>query len=108
MGKTARQLKELCTQHGIPTFKIVAYVVERNCSELELELQGRGRNTRGSNKRELIGFCEQHNIETSKIVKKVKEGWEGNTKGLAQVLWERGLIDGANLKQYSLTGKKMN
>ena len=105
-GKTTRHLKELCAQHGIPTFKTVANAVERNRSELELELRGRGINTRGRNKRELIGLCEQHNIETSKIVEKIKEGWEGNPKGLAQVLWERGLIDGTNLKQYSLTGKK--
>jgi hypothetical protein len=73
---------------------------------LELELRVRGINTRGRNKRELIGLCEQHNIETSKIVEKVKEGWEGNPKGLAHVLWERGLIDGTNLKLYSLSGKK--
>jgi hypothetical protein len=78
----------------------------QNCSELELELRVRGINTRGRNKRELIGLCEQHNIETSKIVEKVKEGWEGNPKGLAHVLWERGLIDGTNLKLYSLSGKK--
>ena len=39
--------------------------------------------------------------------RKIKEGREGKArKGLLQVLWERGLIDGANFKQYSLTGKK--
>ena len=30
----------------------------------------------------------------------------GESKGLLQVLWERGLIDGNNYKQYSLTEKK--
>ena len=53
-----------------------------------------------------MGLCQEYNIETSKVVEKIKEGWEGKPKGLAQVLWERGLIDGTNLKNYSLTGKK--
>jgi len=105
-GKTAMQLKELCRQHGIQTFKTVANAVERNRSELELDLRGRGITTRGRNKRELIRLCKDHNIETSKVVERIKEGWEGKPKGLAQVLWERGLIDGTNLKDYSLTGKK--
>jgi hypothetical protein len=105
-GKTAMQLKELCRQHGIQTFKTVANTVERNRSELELDLRGRGINTRGRNKRELIRLCKDHNIETSKVVERIIEGWEGKPKGLAQVLWERGLIDGTNLKHYSLTGKK--
>jgi predicted ATPase len=73
---------------------------------LELELRERGLNTKGKNKRELVELCEQHQIAITKTVAKVKEGWEGKAKGLLQVLWERGLIDGANLKQYSLTGKK--
>ena len=34
-----------------------------------------------------------------------KEGWEGKTQGLVQVLWERGLIDHNNLQKYSLNGK---
>jgi len=69
---------------------------ERNRSELELELQGRGLNTKGTNKRELVELCEQHQIAISKTVAKVKEG---KAKGLLQVLWESGLIDVANLKQ---------
>ena len=41
-----------------------------------------------------------------KTVEKIKEELEGNTKGLMQVLRERGLIDTSNLKHFSLTGKK--
>jgi hypothetical protein len=73
---------------------------------LELELRGRGLVTKGKNKRELVQLCEQHNIAIMKTVEKIKEGWEGKTKGLLQVLWERGLIDASNVKNYSLTGKK--
>ncbi len=51
-------------------------------------------------------ICEQHQITITKNVEKIKEGWEGKPKGLLQVLWERGLIDGTNLKDYSLTGTK--
>ena len=105
-GKSTRQLKNLCTQHGIPVFKTVLNSVERNRSELELELRGKGISTMGKNKRELVELCQHHNIAIKKAVEKVKEGWEGKPKGLLQVLWERGLIDGNNLKQYSLTGKK--
>ena len=41
-----------------------------------------------------------------KECRKVREGWQGKSKGLLQVLWGRGLIDGANLNNYALTGKK--
>ena len=81
-------------------------VVERNRTELELELRGKGFSIKGKNKRELVEICINNNIAITKTVDKVKEGWEGKAKGLLQVLWERGLIDGTNIKQYSLTGKK--
>jgi hypothetical protein len=105
-GKNGRQLKDLCNQSGIPTFTTMFDSIQRNRSELELDLRGKGVTTKGKNKRELVELCGQHNITVMKTVEKVKEGWEGKAKGLLQVLWERGLIDGNNLKQYSLTGKK--
>jgi len=37
---------------------------------------------------------------------KVKEGWEGKSKGILQVLQERGFIDTLNLKQYTMDGRK--
>ena len=105
-GKNARQLRALCVQHDISTIRTVSNLLDRNRSELELELRGRGVVTKGKNKRELVQLCEQHHIAITKTVEKIKEGWVGKTKGLLQVLWERGFIDNSNLKQYSLTGKK--
>jgi hypothetical protein len=45
-------------------------------------------------------------LQSQRQSKKIKVGWEGKAKGLFQVLWEWGLIDGANFKQYPLSGKK--
>jgi hypothetical protein len=104
-GKSIRQLRGLCSQHGLLPDKSVSILLERNRSELELDLRGRGISTKGKNKRELVEICEQHRIATTKNVEKIKEGW-GKPKGLLQVLWERGLINGRNLKHYSLTGQK--
>ena len=81
-------------------------MIERNRTELELELRDRGLSIKGKNKRELVEICTNHNIAIIKTVEKIKEGWEGKAKGLLQVLWERGLIDGADIKEYSLTGKR--
>ncbi len=100
----ARQLRELCAQRGIPTIKRVSNLLERNRSDLELELKGRGVTTKGKNKRELDLLCKQHHISTMKINEKIKEG--SQAKGLLQVLWERGLIDGSKSKHYLLIGKK--
>ncbi len=69
-------------------------------------MRGKNVSTKGKNKRELVELCTFHNIEVMKTVEKIKEGWEGKAKGLLQVLWERGLIDGHKVKQYSLTGRK--
>jgi hypothetical protein len=104
--KSIRQLRSLCSQHGLPTHKSVSILLERNRSELELDLRGRGISRKEKNKRELVEICEQHQITITKNVEKIKEGWAGKPKGLLQVLWEQGLIDGTNLKDYSLTGKK--
>ena len=105
-GKSIRQLRNLCTQHGLLTHRTVAIVHERNRSELEISLKGRGISTKGKNKRELVVLCKQNQIAVTKNAERIKEGWEGKPKGLLQVLWERGLIDGNNLKRYALTGKK--
>ncbi len=73
-GKSTRQLKDLCAQHGIPTFKTVMNSIERNRSELEIELRGKNVSTNGKNKRELVELCTFHNIEVTKTVEKIKEG----------------------------------
>jgi hypothetical protein len=102
----ARQLRDLCAQHQIPVSRRVENIIERNRSELEVELCSKGISIKGKNKRELADLCTANNIPCNRIAEKVKEGWVGKPKGLLQVLWERGIIDGTNVKQYSLTGKK--
>jgi hypothetical protein len=73
-GKSIRQLRALCTQHGIATHKLILMLIERNRSEVELELQGRGINTKGKNNREIDEMCKQHHIEMAKNEDKIKEG----------------------------------
>jgi hypothetical protein len=100
-GKNMRQLKDLCVDHGILTFKSVLNSVERNRAELELSLRGKGIGTQGKNERELVELCERHSIAITKTAEKIRERWEGKLKGLLQILWERGLMDGNNEKHYS-------
>jgi hypothetical protein len=80
--------------------------LQRNKSELIADLQGKSINTKGFNKKELVKLCEKNDIVTIIEVDNITEGWEGKAKGLVQVLWERGLIDGNKLSKYSLDGKK--
>ena len=50
-----------------------------------------------------------HGIAIEHISNKVIEGWEGKSKGLLQVLWERGWINNENNKAYhyyTLAGRK--
>ncbi|KAI2514150.1 hypothetical protein MHU86_43 [Fragilaria crotonensis] len=79
-GKSIRQLRSLCTQHGLSMHKSVSNLLEQNRSELEMELRGRGVSTKGKNKRELIEICKQHRIAITKNVENIKEGWEGKPK----------------------------
>ena len=58
-------------------------------------------------KSDLVQRCKTHvpPIPTTKEIPKVtREGWYGKAKGLLQVLWERGYIDGDNLKMYTMHG----
>jgi hypothetical protein len=80
-GKNTRQLKDLCARHGIQTFKTATNSIERNRSELELDLRGgRGVGTKGKNKRELIELCRQHNISIIKTVDKSRKDGKENRK----------------------------
>jgi hypothetical protein len=48
-------------------------------------------------------------IPLCKEIQKIEEGWEGKAKGLFQVLWERGFIQGTDVNTfwlYTLKGKK--
>ena len=52
-------------------------------------------------------MCVAHNIPTKYTETEVKEGWEGKAKGMEQILWERGWIDGNRpRKDYSKLGTK--
>jgi hypothetical protein len=58
------------------------------------------------NRSNLLLLGLQYQVPTSTQASRVKEGGEGNLKGLVQVLWERGLIDGSKFNSYILTGRK--
>jgi hypothetical protein len=51
-------------------------------------------------------LCTQQGIPVEIEVTKIQHGWEGSTKGILQVLWERGFIDEKNLKHYTVDGRK--
>ena len=62
---------------------------------------------RGYTKPELQELARTNAIETHKEVDNVLSGrWEGKSKGMLQVLWERGLIDPSLLDKYTVDGKK--
>ena len=55
----------------------------------------------------LVARCQQANIPTVKTVENVIEmGWLGRSKGVLQILWERGWIDPENLSKYTMHGPK--
>ena len=70
--------------------------IERNKADLATDLRAKGINTKGTNKKEFGTICVNNDIPVKKRIQKVEEGWEGKSKGLQQVLWERGLLDGNN------------
>ena len=79
---------------------------QRSHAQLIFDLAAKGANTKGKNKSDLVLLCPQYQVPTSTQISRVKEGWEGKSNGLVQVLWERGLIDGTKLNSYTLTGRK--
>ena len=81
-------------------------IVQRNKSELILELHSKGVQTKGKNKKKLVNLCQNNSIPITCKVPKIKEGWVGKAKGLLQVLWERGYIETSKLSSYTLTGRK--
>ena len=80
--------------------------IQRSRAQLIFDLAAKGANTKGKNKSDLVFLCPQYQVPTSTQISRVKEGWEGKSKGLVQVLWERGLIDVTKLNSYTLTGRK--
>jgi hypothetical protein len=51
---------------------------------------------------ELRDFARSNNIDLKKLKTREKKGWEGQLKGLLQVLWERGWIDHDHYDRYRM------
>ena len=51
---------------------------------------------------ELQELASANNIDIKKEVTREKRGWDGQPKGLLQVLWERGWIDDGKLDKYTM------
>jgi hypothetical protein len=45
----------------------------------------------------LKGAAANNGILVSEEIRMVEEGWEGKPKGLFQILWERGFINGEHI-----------
>ena len=49
-------------------------------------------------KEDIVRIAQSHGLETQCQKDNRKEGWLNKPKGLLQVLWERGFIDGTKWK----------
>ena len=61
---------------------------------------------RNFTRRDLQEFAKRQNINVSQEKQQILTGWQGEPKGLLQVLWERGLIDEPSLENFTLDGCK--
>jgi len=80
--KKKKQLLEELRQKGIPCDRGMSHSLE-----------------------ELQTFARSNAMSITHQIEKVKEGWMNKTKGMLQVLWERGTIDEDNLSQCTNNGK---
>jgi hypothetical protein len=103
MSEAERQLNRhdriLPTPPGDPKKK------NKTISELKAELTPLNVMNPTRNKYKLTELQElaiANNIDTKKEITREKKGWEGQPKGLLQVLWERGWIDEGNLDKYTM------
>jgi hypothetical protein len=55
---------------------------------------------------ELQELAKNNNVDTKTERVREKKGWEGQPKGLLQVLWERGWIDVSQLEKYTIDPAK--
>ena len=83
--KTKQKTKKML----VDEIKMTGYQIQGHLSKDELERIAALKNVELTN-----GHCVK------------KEGWMGKSKGLLQILWERGFIDENNINLYSLKGKK--
>ena len=56
-------------------------------------------------KKRLQEFARDKGIDLKYQKQVMEKGWEGQPKGLLQVLWERGLIDDSRVQQYTKDGR---
>ena len=90
-----------------PTWRIK--MVERSKKLLIEALCGAGvtfQQNRSYTKKELQDFARMHGVDLREQKEQIITGWEGQAKGLVQVLWERGFISEASLDKYTLDGRK--
>ena len=94
-------------RHNRPTGK--TKLVERSKKLLLEALREKGlmlQQQRGYTKKELQEFVRNNCVELFDLKEQIAPGWEGQPKGLLQVLAERGLIDRELLEKYTLDGRK--
>jgi len=86
-------LEKLATKND--TFSGPLLKKELSKCELLIQLRKSGYDTTKKRylKNELLEICKLNNIETNKTFQKVAEGWVGKSKGMLQVLFERGYIN---------------
>ena len=75
--------------------------------ELMRKLQEKGVTATG-NMKNLQRICRNARIDLVEVKPKTQLGWEGQPKGMLQILLERGWIDIQNLASYTVSGKKMS
>jgi hypothetical protein len=69
-------------------------------------LKGQGINVSGT-VLQLKEIAQRNNIPLVFEQQEILKGWQGQPKGMLQVLWERGFIDGSKSeKYYTLEGRK--
>ena len=80
-------------------------MTKRNAADLKRDLQGKGVLGLGD-KKELQRLSTLNNIPIEMSVETIIEGWAGKSKGMLQILFERGYIDPTKMDEYSVKGKK--
>jgi hypothetical protein len=56
---------------------------------------------------QLKEIARRNNIPVVFEMQEIVKGWEGQPKGMLQILWERGFIDGSQSeKYYTIEGRK--
>ncbi len=88
---------------------IMNKTVKRKYTKEELILKLKEKGVSGTeNMKHIQRLCQNMEIPLVELVEKTQLGWEGQPKGMLQILWERGWIDVNNLGKYTVSGKKTN